>query len=514
MNTLAKGAPNGTNLPYMCLVMIVKNESHIIIETLTQLKAHIDYWVICDTGSTDDTKQLITQFFAENKVPGDLVEHQWRDFGHNRTLAFQAARGKSKYAFVFDADDKIHGNFQIPKNLTADAYLLKFGDNFQYTRLQIFRNNLEWVYRGVLHEFPSCKSKKKTKHLQIDGKYYIESRRLGSRNHDPKKYEKDAQVLLDAIASNTDPDLKPRYAFYLAQSYKDAKDYTNAIKYYTLRTTLGGWSQECFYSAWQVGLCMEKCVEKSFGFHEISRWYLKAFEFCGHRGESLSTLGSLCYKMSLFGKAVFYLTRVSKMPIPDDSLFCVKSLYGFECQYPLCLALNKLEKFQASTEKCARLLESLAKVSSPNDTHRMYIHNLSIVQLYNSKQTALPSSDFSEYTDFDFYPNKDIFGSDIFHIPLLTIPEMIQKARSEESCSAFNSLGYFKDLSPMCGDAIRISNDGTPLVDRDEAQKIFLSKFIHLPDTFPEDVCNYAEPAPHRINNIVPIGIFIKKEII
>jgi glycosyltransferase involved in cell wall biosynthesis len=45
--------------------MIVKDEAHIIKETLTKLvkDIKIDYWVISDTGSTDKTKEIITEFF-------------------------------------------------------------------------------------------------------------------------------------------------------------------------------------------------------------------------------------------------------------------------------------------------------------------------------------------------------------------------------------------------------------------------------------------------------------------
>ena len=49
----------------ICLNMIVKDESHIIKNTLEMLctKFHFDYWVICDTGSTDGTQEIITNFF-------------------------------------------------------------------------------------------------------------------------------------------------------------------------------------------------------------------------------------------------------------------------------------------------------------------------------------------------------------------------------------------------------------------------------------------------------------------
>ena len=41
----------------ICLNMIVKNESEIIVKTLKLLtdKIKFDYYVICDTGSTDNT---------------------------------------------------------------------------------------------------------------------------------------------------------------------------------------------------------------------------------------------------------------------------------------------------------------------------------------------------------------------------------------------------------------------------------------------------------------------------
>ena len=73
----------------ICLNMIVKNESHIIETTLNNIINHItiDYWVISDTGSTDNTKEIIKSFFLKHNINGELYEDEWRDFAHNRTLA-------------------------------------------------------------------------------------------------------------------------------------------------------------------------------------------------------------------------------------------------------------------------------------------------------------------------------------------------------------------------------------------------------------------------------------------
>ena len=54
----------------ICLNMIVKNEGGIIKETLTNLCKYITfkYWVILDTGSTDNTKQVIIDFFKNEYI--------------------------------------------------------------------------------------------------------------------------------------------------------------------------------------------------------------------------------------------------------------------------------------------------------------------------------------------------------------------------------------------------------------------------------------------------------------
>ncbi len=57
-------------LPKVTLCMIVKNESHIIKEGLTTLLPYIKDYEISDTGSTDNTKETIMEFFKQNNIPG------------------------------------------------------------------------------------------------------------------------------------------------------------------------------------------------------------------------------------------------------------------------------------------------------------------------------------------------------------------------------------------------------------------------------------------------------------
>ena len=99
---------NQHTLPRLCLTMMVKNESHIITRCLDSIVNTIDYWVICDTGSTDGTQSIIKDYFSKKGVPGELHEHQWENYGYNRTLTLAAAKNKADYLLLADADYIFH----------------------------------------------------------------------------------------------------------------------------------------------------------------------------------------------------------------------------------------------------------------------------------------------------------------------------------------------------------------------------------------------------------------------
>lgn len=97
------------HLPTVCLNMIVKNESKIIARLLESVAPYIDSYCICDTGSTDNTVEVIRAFFNKRSIPGIIVNEPFRDFGHNRTFALKACLSTeiaavSDYILLLDAD--------------------------------------------------------------------------------------------------------------------------------------------------------------------------------------------------------------------------------------------------------------------------------------------------------------------------------------------------------------------------------------------------------------------------
>jgi GR25 family glycosyltransferase involved in LPS biosynthesis/glycosyltransferase involved in cell wall biosynthesis len=279
--------------PTVCLNMIVKNEANVIVATLTNLTQYIsfDYWVISDTGSTDNTQQIIQDFFLEKGIPGELFSHEWRDFGYNRSKALECAYDKTDYLFIFDADDRILGDFKLPfdgKSTYADRYMLKFGKGFEYVRPLLMNNHKRWMFKGVLHEF-LANMEPVNADITVQGDYHIESGRTGNRSQNPTKYYDDAIILQNAYYKELalpDKGLADRYAFYCARSYKDAgeKYRANAIEWYkTVLEKHNNWAQEKYYSALEIGL-----IYKDLNQMELAvPYFLKTVEYDMDRIEGL-----------------------------------------------------------------------------------------------------------------------------------------------------------------------------------------------------------------------------------
>ena len=279
------------NKATICLNMIVKDESHIIKGTLEMLcsKIKFDYWVICDTGSSDGTPEIIVNFFKEKNIQGELYKEKWVNFAHNRTSALEKAYGKTDLLLIFDADDEIHGEVQMPMKVMFDEYHMKFGSPMgtSYTRVLLINNRKRFKYFSVIHEFISCQEPNGTSGV-LEGNYYVVSGRSGSRNKDPDKYLKDALVLekahAEAVASK-DP-LYQRYAFYCANSYKDCGKFEEAVKWYKITLDQDNWAQEKYVSCLYAYDCLTLLKRKEEGFFYL----VKAFQYDIERVECLFPL--------------------------------------------------------------------------------------------------------------------------------------------------------------------------------------------------------------------------------
>ncbi|ADI39138.1 glycosyltransferase [Waddlia chondrophila] len=336
--------------PTVCLNMIVKNETDVIERCLQSVLPIIDYWVIVDTGSTDGTQQMIQAFMDKHGVKGELHERPWKNFSHNRNEALQLAKGKSDYIFFIDADEYLmyEPNFKLP-HLDKDFYYITvLHSGSSYPKLQFAKSSLNWKWEGVLHEYLGCPGSKTFATLEGVSNVYTTE---GARSKDPLKYKKDAAVLEDALKD--DPS-NCRYVFYLAQSYRDAREYDNALKSYHKRVSMGGWDQEVFYSMLQIASIKEIL---NYPKEDVLESYFQAFSNRPSRAEPLYRIANYYRRLGDFKRGYQIASIAAGIEKPNDILFVEDWIYNYGADLELSVCAYWIDEFEKSRDVSLKLLD-------------------------------------------------------------------------------------------------------------------------------------------------------------
>lgn len=394
----------------ICLNMIVKNESKIIQRLLLSVFPLIDTYCICDTGSDDDTIQIIETFFAEINMTGKIVREPFRDFGYNRTYAMKQCIGmpNADYLLLVDADmileidEIIYTNTNTTSNIASptpngnsihkfksslrdDAYYILQGtETFFYKNVRILRNNPEYSYWGVTHEY--VKTPANTKFNTIS-KSSMFLRDIGDGGSKTDKTERDIRLLKKGLDELPDND---RYTFYLANSYHDINDNENAIKTYKKRIEIGGWIEEVWFSYYSIGKCLMNMGDIS---KAISTW-LHAYEIFPDRIENIYEIISY-YRKSGNNKLayMFYHSIINhvKKKKSFDHLFLEKNIYDFMLDYEFSIIAyyynpDQLDVFRASMNVLANsnVEENLQKSVLTN--YKFYDLKLKTLECQHKRQ--------------------------------------------------------------------------------------------------------------------------------
>jgi tetratricopeptide (TPR) repeat protein len=316
-------------IPSLCLNMIVKNESKIITRLFDSVINIIDCYCICDTGSDDNTIEIIQNYFREKGVPGKIIQEPFQNFCHNRNFALQSCIGMSDFILLLDAD-MILDNKTFDKNVlnTADAFhLFQGSESFYYYNVRIIRNNGLFLYTGVTHEIINYPNNTLLKTLD---KEVIFIKDYGDGGCKSNKYERDIKLLTDGI--NKEP-LNDRYHFYLANSYYDTGKYNEAIEFYKKRIELGGWKEEIWYSYYRIGLSYMKLNKMS---EALWHWF-EGYNFYPERFEGLYEIIKF-YRLNGKNKLAFSIYNMCKDYLEkninrDEFLFLHKNVYKYNLYY-------------------------------------------------------------------------------------------------------------------------------------------------------------------------------------
>jgi tetratricopeptide (TPR) repeat protein len=324
--------------------MIVRDEAAVIERCIDSVRDVIDCWVICDTGSTDGTQDVIRKTLED--LPGELHERTWVDFGHNRSELMRLARGKADYLLLLDADWTVTIEPGALDKLTADSYMVRHSGNFEFHNKRLVRGNRDWWYIGAAHEYIATESAETV--ARLEGVVIDHWGDGGSRDG---RWRRDAKLLKAEL--ERDPG-NERAAFYLAQTHRDLGEHARAIELYRKRAEMGGWGEEVFWSWHQVGV-----LSAETDWPNAMDALIAAWESRPERLESVYELASRLRLRHQY-RAAHQFARLAEhlepLPCPEDVLFVAPWIYRWGLLFEYSITAYWTGDLTQAFAACDRLL--------------------------------------------------------------------------------------------------------------------------------------------------------------
>jgi tetratricopeptide (TPR) repeat protein len=346
-----------------CAIMC-KNEEKRIIVSLESIKSICKSLVIYDTGSTDNTIDVIRGWCNENNMLLHLKTGEFVDFSTSRNvlLSFCDTFDYIDYILLLDTNDELKTPDELLKlcqeqlNTDNNAFMVRqqwyAGNITTYMNVRLIKPRKDWTYKGVVHEYITCNNDKLIKEpIKVSNIIIYQDRTLDD-DKSLKRFTRD-KVLLQREFNYNPSD--SRTTFYLAQTYECLNDTENAIDYYNIRTTQQGFQEEVFESYLRIGKCMLKLKLDNY---LAIPYFLKAYTH-SKRAEPLCMLAQIYKSLGDYDTAHMYAKRACELEFPSNSLLFVdKDIYDYQRYHILGIVSYYVSKYTDGIYGCTMALKA------------------------------------------------------------------------------------------------------------------------------------------------------------
>ncbi len=292
--------------------MIVRNEAAIIDRCLAAAAPAIAAYVICDTGSSDDTPGRIRAFMDARGIPGEIHRFPFETFAQARNEALDRCRASTlpfSHVLLADADmELVVDDPGFAARLGEGGYSLMQRNGLVYWNVRIVARASPARYVGATHEYLAVEPRTE----RLGGAWFRDHADGASR---PEKFARDERLLRAELERNPGD---VRSLFYLARTLHDAGRFEDARAAYAQRVAAGGWDEERWYSLYAIARCF--LAERDFRRALDAARVAQAMR--PWRPESLHVAARALRELGRHDEAIEACEKGRAMPFPaGDSLF-------------------------------------------------------------------------------------------------------------------------------------------------------------------------------------------------
>ncbi|MFY0520355.1 glycosyltransferase [Lysinibacillus sp. UGB7] len=343
------------------LCMIVKNEEEVIGRCLESVKDLVDEINIVDTGSTDNTKQVVEQFTDR------IFDFEWiHHFAAARNFSFQQAT--KEFILWLDADDvfteedqkkfkTLKDSFPADSDAISMNYNLSFDDegnvNSLLRRYRLVKRDKQFQWIGAVHEY-----------LEVGGTLYDSDVAV---SHLPLSHDHTRNISIYKQLVQSGESLSPRDTFYYANELLDHGHYEEAIFYYEqFLTSKLGWIEDNIRACFKLADCYSNLNDKENNLTSI----LRSFEYDIPRPEACCRLGFHFMEQVKNYEAIFWYEQALVIIQKPNAPFQDKSFTTWLPHLQLCVLYDRLQQYEL-----ANAHNELARTFLPNDKKILFNKN-------------------------------------------------------------------------------------------------------------------------------------------
>jgi ADP-heptose:LPS heptosyltransferase/glycosyltransferase involved in cell wall biosynthesis len=310
----------------LSVCMMVRNEAHQIGIALNSILEAADEIVIADTGSTDNTVDVIKKVVPPEKLvlfnydAGTPI----RSFSEARNAAFDKAT--CKYVMWFDAGDRLANAQALRAYVEAQR-----SDMARF--VTVYGDSRFWRERVVLRVFAQFKDRVHEtmdiydladEHVDIEI-HHVWTPKVGREN----SLERNVRLLKQMIEEEPEHERRARWVFYLARDLQQLGKLDESMEYYTERLSLDGFIEEKM----QAAIAIARIHLDGKRYLDAIRAAYEALKVCDGLREPYYVVGDAYFWMGTYDRAAAWFKHCIAVPRPDVDLWLWEDVYTW---LPLC----------------------------------------------------------------------------------------------------------------------------------------------------------------------------------
>ena len=340
------------------LVMIVKNSGEVLRKCLQSVKPYISKWTILDTGSIDNTPNIIKDEMAG--IPGNLYHEPFINFSASRNRSLDLASGLCKYMIVLDDSYEVHGVeklCQLLKKSNDSSFTIRIGSingntlQSYYYSLRITKTDSNLRYRSRIHEYILDE---KTHYIR-DTDIYIND--ISDADHTIRsrtRFRKDIDLLMMEYGENSKD---PRTLMYLARTHSLLNNYQQSVHYMNEIIDLGNIDKEFQFYAHYEKACLE-FGEIDHDDEKFKKNLIRIQQKFPERAEPFYKLAIFLYESRNYQTVSKIMEKLIIFPVPELYSTILETLvYDYYIPYLYIDTNLKLGKFDKAVPQLRKILD-------------------------------------------------------------------------------------------------------------------------------------------------------------